>query len=395
MEQILTTEIPSPLYNKMTKAKVRVMVENSFYATLLCSAHVWYTNNPRIPTMGTDGRDYFVNIDFVAGLSDADILFILKHEIIHKALLHPTRCQDRNKALWNIAIDIVTNGILVEEGGTLPKGGVYDEALKDLPSEEIYRILIDEPDREVAGRTGKDWRKSGAAPNHLISGPTTPGEVRALEAEVMIQNAQALAELNREAGSTSNCAIKKYLQKMLEPKVDWKAKLREFVSSKGSDDWTFSKPAKNYMAHGFYMPSTTGTDIGRILIAVDTSGSIFSHQSLVDQFSAEINSICEDTTPECLDVIYMDTEVRGHDTFEQGEEFIIDLKGGGGTAFKTTFDYIRELENPPVAVIVFTDMYVFDLDKCECEIPTLWMQYGCHKEAVVEPPFGVVTAVVA
>ncbi len=387
-----STVPPDDLTDSITAARMAVGLSNTFYATLMCSATTWYDYS--IPTLATDGKNYFINPDFARGLSPALLQSAIKHEIIHKAMLHVTRRGDREPTLWNIATDVVTNGIIVADKGKLGKTWVRDKSLEHLPAEEIYALMQD-PSNKVGGKTGKEWQEEGSgAPQHFVKGPATPEEVKELEAEVLMQNATAMAQMGA-SGRDSNTCIMRHLKKVLEPKIDWKSRLRDFVTDKGDNDWTFAKPNKRYMAHGLYMPDTQGGAIGRLCVFMDTSGSIYAHKELLDQFCAEINSICEDLTPEAVDIVYVDSQVRQHDTFEQGEEFEVNIKGGGGTMFQSAFDYIAEFDTAPVAVIVFTDMYICDLDKCECDSPTLWMQYGNGSKVVREPPFGVVTPVMA
>lgn len=52
------------------------------------------------------------------------------------------RRQTREHQLWNIAADIVVNGMVAQqEGMTLPKGSIRDKELEHLSVEEIYEIL--------------------------------------------------------------------------------------------------------------------------------------------------------------------------------------------------------------------------------------------------------------
>src|SRR5205085_500100 len=75
------------------------------------------------PTAATDGRDIFINPRFWNGLTPAERLGLLAHEVLHAALLHVPRRGKRNPLIWNIAADIVVNGIvLAQEGFVLPKG---------------------------------------------------------------------------------------------------------------------------------------------------------------------------------------------------------------------------------------------------------------------------------
>jgi predicted metal-dependent peptidase len=64
------------------------------------------------------------------------------HEVLHAALLRVLRRGVRDAQLWNIAADIVVNGIVHQQGCfELPPGGIRDRQLEHLRVEEIYELL--------------------------------------------------------------------------------------------------------------------------------------------------------------------------------------------------------------------------------------------------------------
>lgn len=68
--------------------------------------------------------------------------FVLAHEMLHAALRHGQRVGPRDPYLWNIATDYVINGWLVQMGiGEMPEDVLYDPALKDHSSEEVYELI--------------------------------------------------------------------------------------------------------------------------------------------------------------------------------------------------------------------------------------------------------------
>jgi predicted metal-dependent peptidase len=108
-----------------------------------------------------------------------------------------------------------------------------------------------------------------------------------------------------------------------------------------------------------------------LVIGFDTSGSIFGGHEM-DVFASEIKSIIEDIKPTKVHVIYWDTEIAGHQTFEEGQFAVQDLKprGGGGTDGAVLFEYLREQRITPQAIVQFTDGYVGDWGTTD--VPTLW-----------------------
>ena len=67
---------------------------------------------------------------------------LLLHEVLHAALLHVLRRGVRDAQRWNIAADIVVNGIISQQGCfELPAGGIRDIQLENFSVEEIYELL--------------------------------------------------------------------------------------------------------------------------------------------------------------------------------------------------------------------------------------------------------------
>jgi len=179
------------------------------------------------------------------------------------------------------------------------------------------------------------------------------------------------------AGDQVPDSIRKMVTQVLETKVDWKDKLRQFLQiSLGSDLATWKKPNRNYLHQELYLPSYEGRAMDSIAIAIDTSGSIYSNEKLFIEFKSEITKIIEDLTPEIVDVYYVDTSVKKHDTYDEGEEVIFELVGGGGTCFKSFFKELKQ-QNPPSCLVFFTDLWASGLPtkQEECEIPILYCCY--------------------
>lgn len=68
-----------------------------------------------IPTAATNGKSFYWNPYFLLSLSAIGIRLVFFHEAFHCALLHPSRMGHRNKRLWNIAVDFVVNGMLMQD----------------------------------------------------------------------------------------------------------------------------------------------------------------------------------------------------------------------------------------------------------------------------------------
>ena len=115
-------------------------------------------------TIDDEGRSYiFINPDTIQTLSSGEILGVLAHEALHLALAHPIRGSDKIEELWNIAIDLVVNAILLNKKYSLPKGGLLvslPEWLEEFrekiisevsqkSAEEIYFLLLEKKMKEM------------------------------------------------------------------------------------------------------------------------------------------------------------------------------------------------------------------------------------------------------
>lgn len=66
-------------------------------------------------TAATDGKRYYWNPDFIRNLSIVGLRFVAMHEALHATFMHPSRCMGRNPKLWNIAVDYIVNGYVMDD----------------------------------------------------------------------------------------------------------------------------------------------------------------------------------------------------------------------------------------------------------------------------------------
>ena len=80
-----------------------------------------------VPTACTNGKRVVYNPEFISGLTDEEMKFLVAHECMHPMLEHNYRRLDRDPKKWNIAADYVINELLVQDGiGKMPEVGVQD-----------------------------------------------------------------------------------------------------------------------------------------------------------------------------------------------------------------------------------------------------------------------------
>lgn len=78
-----------------------------------------------------------------AGLSEAECLFVLAHELLHAGLAHASRRRGREPYLWNVACDFVINGWLIDMrlGAAPGVGLLYDATFAGCSAEDVYDQL--------------------------------------------------------------------------------------------------------------------------------------------------------------------------------------------------------------------------------------------------------------
>jgi predicted metal-dependent peptidase len=96
------------IVRRLQKARLSLLQKHPFYAILLM--YMKFSLDLSCETAYTDGDRIAFNPDFLNGLGDRELEFVLMHEVLHTALGHPFRKQqDYNQDAFNIACDIVVN----------------------------------------------------------------------------------------------------------------------------------------------------------------------------------------------------------------------------------------------------------------------------------------------
>jgi predicted metal-dependent peptidase len=359
--------------DRIKKAHIAVMQHKKFcvFAGVLACGKVTVTED--VPTACTDGWNVKYNPKFIEEnmADDAELRFLVLHEATHKAYRHLTvwkELHNTNARLANVAADYFVNGVLHDtdagEGFVkMPKVGIKPKPkYKGWSVLQIYTDL--EQEDEDGGEEGTDehdWDGDGRTPTEQ----EMEDEIgRALRQGEIMRKKRSAGGSGDEDGAFGD---------LLAPKVDWRKVLRDFIQETcaGRDESSWARPNRRFLSEDIYMPTMLGMTMTELVIGFDTSGSVFgSHEMTL--FASETTRVIEDVKPSKVHVVYWDTDVVGHQTFEDGQFAIQDLKpkGGGGTNGAVLFDYLREKNIHPQAIIQFSDGYVGDWGRSDC--PTMW-----------------------
>ena len=333
---------------KLDRAKVALALDHPFFASILMRRKMIARDD--IPTAAVDqrGRIYY-NPKFVESLSVPQCVFLLAHEVGHVIGQHAARLGSRNAKKWNIAGDAWINDMLrAADVGEFIDGGVNMPGSKDRTVDEIYNDLPDSPDGNGNG-------PGGIGDDLLDEGPPmTDDERQRLDAELRVEIAQA-AQAAKMQGKMP-AALAEIVADIVNVRTPWYEILERYVVSFTKADYSWSRPNRRYLSSGYYLPSSGKVaKMGEVVVQVDVSGSISKIE--LDHYNGHLKRIVEQCSPERVHVLYVDTSVQRHDTFEIGEEFGLQFYSGGGTHMPAGFDYLAENGIEPDVFVCLTDGY--------------------------------------
>ena len=326
-----------------------------------------------IPTACTDGRNTIYGRKFVDKLKESDLKGLILHENLHKAFRHTTVWKHLYKLdprLANMACDFVINLMIHDSDPqgvsvTLPEGGCLDEKYRGMDAGTVFKLLQQEQQQQgkqngKGDGSGDSQSQSGQGfDEHDWEGADEMSEDEKQQLARDVD--QALRQGALLAGKMSG-NVPREITEAMEAKVNWREVLRDFVSSicQDKDNSTWRRPNRRWVDQDTYMPSSVGEAVGRIVVGIDTSGSI--GQAEIGQFLGELLSICNHVQPEAIDLLYWDTDVAGHEVYNRGdfEALMSSTKpaGGGGTDPRCVPKYIADKKLEPECVIMLTDGYV-------------------------------------
>lgn len=379
---------------RLQKAKISLMRNERFalFSGILMVGRTLVDDN--ISTACTNGRDERYGRDFIKRLRDNELAFVVMHEGMHKAYRHLTtwrKLYDENPILANAACDYVINLQLKdidpdEKIIAMPKYregdkkgefmGLVDEQYRGLNAKQVFDLLKQKYGDDGGGGEGFDDHDWDGA------GELSEEDKKRLERDIDQAMRQGLMAHQKIAGKGTG-GLSREFEELLQPKIDWREVLREFVKStcRAKDTSSWRRVNRRYLASDVYMPSMIGERVGHLVLAVDTSGSIGDNE--LKDFLSEVKGIAEEVNPEKVDLIYWGHVVEGHEEYSENEvaNIVSSTKpiGGGGTAPSCISQYLKEKKIDPECIIVLTDGYVGNDWGDEWTAPLLWVITGGNK----------------
>ena len=386
---------------KLITARVGLLLRASFFGNLatrlkLVNADEW------CPTAATDGRNFYYNSRFVEMLKPKEIEFLFGHEVLHCVYDHFGRRGDRNPQLFNIANDYCVNADLKKHRvgefiTTVPC--LYESKYEGMSSEEIYDDLyenaekidisdlidklldehMDGDDEDGKGGSGGDQEGKGNGRPRL-----SKADRDAIRDE--IKEAMLAAAAASDGAGNLPAGVKRIIEDMTQPKMNWRELLRMQLESTIKSDYTWMRNSRRGWHMDAVMPGMKLDPMIDIAVSIDASGSM--SEPMLKDILSEVGGVMEQFPAYRIHVLSFDTRVYNPRQFDsENLDSIADyeVQGGGGTDFDCVFEYFKEEQIEPKRHIMFTDGYPCGSWGDEHYCDTVFIIHGNDK---IVPPFG-------
>jgi predicted metal-dependent peptidase len=380
-------------------ARVGLLLKASFFGNLatrlkLVNADEWCA------TAATDGRNFYYNTRFIKMLKPKEVEFLFGHEVLHCVYDHFGRRGDRNPQLWNIADDFCVNADLKKHHvgefiTSVPC--LYDHKYDGMSAEEVYDILYEKADKidinDLLNRMiddhmdGDDEQDGGGGGDGDQEGKGRPRLTQEERQQIKdeIKEAMLAAASASDAGNIP-AGVKRLIQELTEPKMNWRELLRMQLESTIKSDFTWMRASRKGWHMDAVMPGMKVDPMIDIAIAIDASGSI--DERMLKDFLGEVQGIMDSFPAYRIHIITFDTDAYNpaqYDSDNLDDICDYEVSGGGGTDFDCIFKYLKDNEIEPKRLVVFTDGYPFGSWGDENYADTVWILHGT---TTIVPPWG-------
>jgi predicted metal-dependent peptidase len=387
---------------KLITARVGLLLRASFFGNLatrlkLVNADEW------CPTAAAEGRNFYYNTRFVEMLKPKELEFLFGHEVLHCVYDHFGRRGDRDPQLFNIANDYCVNGDLKKHRvgefiTSVPC--LYDHKYEGMSSEEIYDILYENAEKIDIGSLvdkmldehldgeGQDGDAEGEGEQGKKGGKGRP-KLSAEEKQKIkdeIKEAVLAAAAASDGAGNLPAGVKRIIEDMTAPKMNWRELLRMQLESTIKSDYTWMRNSRRGWHMDAVMPGMKLDPMIDIAVSIDASGSM--ENKMLKDFLGEVAGIMEQFPNYRIHVLSFDTQVYNPQQFDSENLDDItgyEIMGGGGTDFECVFQYFKENEIEPKRHIMFTDGYPNGLWGDEQYCDTVFIMHGTTS---IVPPFG-------
>ena len=362
---------------KLIQARFSLLIQQPFFGNMvtrlpLVRAEEW------LDTAATDGRYFYYNPSFIDSLTNKQVEFLFGHEVLHNVFEHLLRRDSRDAQLWNVSADYCVNQILIDNNiGKIIPECLYDTQYREWSAEQVYEHLND-----TLGQNGKSYEDSlqdlidKMIDSHCAGNNASEDEAEgqgdgksgkkpfltdAERAKIRDEIREAMLNAASQAAGNLPSGVKRLVNQLTQPKMNWRDILRQQVQSCISNDYSYLRPNRKTMQQGIVLPGVIKGETISLCVAIDASGSI--SQADATDFLSEVEGIMSQYDDYNIRIWSFDTEVYNDQTFslENGDDVsTYQIKGGGGTSFDVNWKYMKDNGIEPKILVMFTDGYTGD-----------------------------------
>jgi len=285
-------------------------------------------------------------------------------------------------------------------GGSGGGGGIPENVDQWVPEDDIPERSDDGTivgdDFDIEGPIGPQSENPGAVMRAGELGDL--GGRHGLDGEALAKEWEDKTRIARSTPGKLPASLKRALDKLNRPAIDWKSELAKFIDDAISKS-KYTLPARRFLGTGKaqYGYKRYKEEFENIVIAIDTSGSI--SKEMIEQFLGEVQGITQAYNPRKTVILYCDTQVYAPDILEPGDSpDYSKIAGGGGTNFWPPFKWVQQelidKGEKPTVFIYFTDGFatfpsVNDYDISTYDNRCIWVFLSFNDEPFGTPqPFG-------
>jgi predicted metal-dependent peptidase len=329
-----------------------------------------------IPTMGVFASGRLVaNPGFTARLSQADLEFVLAHELLHLALRTHERAVGASHLEFNYAHDYIINDMLREAlgVGTIPAGGLDMPGARERSAEEI--VLEMRRNAQTTQSRSRVWAGEIVTIEVALGGGSASGAGDVLdaaleramfpgEAEEQAKRTRAIRDLalkgmaiaaaiglmrGRGIGAGDTQQSVRALRGIY--RTPWQVAVQRWLEGVAPAERTFTRASRRGAERTDIVLPGRRREAMMLNVILDTSGSMTGE---IPFALGAIADFCEATGIDEIRLVQCDTAVTSDERLSAGELAEYQVRGYGGSDLTAAF--LALADDPRVnAAVVITD----------------------------------------
>jgi len=320
-----------------------------------------------------------------SGMSAERTFLVLLHEALHLVLLHPWRGLQYPQIVRNIAADLIVNVLASELADTCHQ--IPFEKPDDIVKPEDFGLtseeVLDSSLEELCERLFKDFACC-SSPEGAFSRVDDHSRWDELRRNVEKGDFEAalrkLTESLKRRGTIPGDAEAVLKPEKIPPLSRLVNTVRRLLHSSAGQSYRGTRYDSLVPGRRDEVPAKERSRRGCIVVALDTSGSMWSEQSL--QRAAEIvAAIRQRISRRCI-LIQCDAEIQLQRRRLPGR--VLKVRGGGGTSHVPLFKRLEKIK--PSLLVCVTDLETEFPSKAP-NYPVIWV---VPPDVTKKPPFGEV-----